>query len=468
MPEISVVIPVYNTAAYLQECVDSVLEQTFQDFEIIIVDDASTDDSLALCRRLYGDHPKVTILHHERNRTVGGARNTGLGAARGKYIAFIDSDDLYVPDALAILHQAAEVHRAEVVHSPGCLLPNGDTEHIAVGDDFREFRLDKLPIGKMADIISDSMEERVRIWAERGVSTAVWAKLFRRSFLEKHRIWFEEDIVPGQDGIFMFRCVLYGNPFVRIPENIYIYRRPASAVTRTERDGKFLAQLVRCMARKIESLDRYMQDEAWFKNRPDMQEMVRSFAISDTDPFFAQDCYLEDGTVAGDVGPVHQAFQDLFGRHAWFAEYFFHASHQKKTNDVAEWGLRMNYMFPWHLFSKGSRIVLYGAGEVGRNFYEQVLRFPYVDLVGIVDKRAGQAGMKGLPAKEPADMLQWDFDYVLITVVNSLVAGEIRRELAGMGVSEEKIRWDGKKYPIEDYYQDYYFPFLEKNGAGEA
>ena len=144
MPEISVIIPVYNTSAYLQECVDSVLAQTYQDFEIILVDDCSTDNSLALARLLYGHNNKVQIIHREKNGTAGAARNEGLKRAKGKYIAFIDSDDLFLPQALEYLYRRAEEYHADVVHSAGCLLPNGDMEHIRVEDDFRTLIFDQL------------------------------------------------------------------------------------------------------------------------------------------------------------------------------------------------------------------------------------------------------------------------------------------------------------------------------------
>lgn len=460
MPEISVIIPVYNTSAYLQECVDSVLSQTFQDFEIIIVDDCSTDGSMALCRKLYGNNSKVTIIHHEQNGTVGTARNTGLKASKGKYIAFLDSDDLYMPYALEELYKAAEAYQAEVVHSPDCFLPNGNVEHIRTEDEFRKLRLDKLPLGTEIQLLGSEKAGRVQAWADKGISTVVWSNLFRRDFLAEHDIWFEEDIVPGQDGIFMFRCVFHAHTFVRIPDCVYIYRRPASAVTRSKRDGKFLAKLVHCMVRKIESLERYMAGIPYLQEHPELQDKVRNFAIADTDSFFAQDCYLPDGTVAGDIEPVHQAFKNIFGQHAYFAEHFFHASHKKQVGDVAEWGLRMNYMFPWHLFKQGDKVVLYGAGEVGKGFYEQALRFPYIKLVGIVDKQAGKTGMQGIPAKPIDNLTKWDYDYLLITVVNKLVAEEIKSELKAKGISEEKILWDGKNYPIEDYFSNYYFPIL--------
>ncbi len=297
MPEISVIIPVYNTSAYLQECVDSVLAQTFRDFEIIIVDDTSTDDSLAVCQKLYGSSPQVRILHHEKNGTAGAARNTGLEAARGKYVAFIDSDDLFMPYALACLYERAEKHRADVVHSSGVYLPNGDVEHIRVEDDFRMLATDQLPLLKQEELIPHEASLRTGLWAERKLSGGVVHNLYRREFLDQYHLRFEEDIVPGQDVMFLFRCVFYALVYVRIPEVFYIYRRPASSVTRTKRDAVFLARLIENMVKKVRCLDRYMDDMDYFKSHPEERDKVRECVVLDTDPFFVQECYRGDNVI---------------------------------------------------------------------------------------------------------------------------------------------------------------------------
>lgn len=98
MPTVSVVMPVYNTAKYVTSAVKSVLAQTYSDFELLIIDDAGTDNAIALCRRF--EDPRIRIISQE-NRGLAGARNTGIRNARGDYIAFLDSDDLWAPTKLA-------------------------------------------------------------------------------------------------------------------------------------------------------------------------------------------------------------------------------------------------------------------------------------------------------------------------------------------------------------------------------
>lgn len=111
---ISFVVPVYNVKDYLGDCLDSLLAQTYLNFEIVIVDDASTDGSGDIARRYAERHPSIRIIAHERNRGLAAARNTGIAAARGTYIAFVDSDDYVSPDYLSDLYGNAVAQRADI------------------------------------------------------------------------------------------------------------------------------------------------------------------------------------------------------------------------------------------------------------------------------------------------------------------------------------------------------------------
>ncbi len=114
--QLSVIIPVYNVKEYLSPCLDSLLSQSYQDFEILVVDDVSTDGSKALALSYAARFPdKIRVLEHTVNTRQGGARNTGIDAAGGKYILFLDSDDFLKPDALATLIEVIEQEQADIV-----------------------------------------------------------------------------------------------------------------------------------------------------------------------------------------------------------------------------------------------------------------------------------------------------------------------------------------------------------------
>lgn len=113
-PKVSVIIPVYNTEEYIEECIESVLNQTFQDFEIICVDDGSTDRSADIIQG-YCTRDKRIALHKQKNSFSGVARNTGVSLAKGKYIQFLDSDDFLENNALEMTVKKAEETSADVV-----------------------------------------------------------------------------------------------------------------------------------------------------------------------------------------------------------------------------------------------------------------------------------------------------------------------------------------------------------------
>ena len=105
-PEISIIVPVYQVEKYLNECIDSILAQTFTDFELILVDDGSPDNCPALCDAAAEKDSRVRVIH-KQNGGVSTARNAGLDAAQGNWIAFVDSDDTAAPEYLEKMHKAA-------------------------------------------------------------------------------------------------------------------------------------------------------------------------------------------------------------------------------------------------------------------------------------------------------------------------------------------------------------------------
>ena len=108
-PYFSIIIPMYNVEKYIRICVDSILNQTFKDFEVIIVDDCSTDNSYKICNELYGNNEKIRLFRQDKNYGIPSfGRNYGLEKAVGKYVWFIDNDDAIVPESLEKLYNITQ------------------------------------------------------------------------------------------------------------------------------------------------------------------------------------------------------------------------------------------------------------------------------------------------------------------------------------------------------------------------
>ncbi len=120
-PEISVIIPVYNVEKFIHACIDSVLAQTFRAYEIILVDDGATDQCPAICDAYAKAREQICVIH-QKNGGLSAARNTGLAAAKGNYVYFLDSDDLIVPHALQTLYDIAQSKQADAVLFEACVI----------------------------------------------------------------------------------------------------------------------------------------------------------------------------------------------------------------------------------------------------------------------------------------------------------------------------------------------------------
>lgn len=219
-PAISVVIPVYNVEAYLRECVDSVLAQTMQNFEILLVDDGATDNSGTICDEYGVKDERVRVIHRE-NGGLSAARNTGLDAAAGEYVYFLDSDDYIVPCALERLWSMAEREKADFVFFDASVFftdcePDPKVYRYERGRDYGI-----KPGRQMLLALMDTDEYR----------TAVPLMLFRQSYMSNHGLRFQSGILH-EDELFTFYVYNANGCVAHCHEQLYARRmRPASIMT---------------------------------------------------------------------------------------------------------------------------------------------------------------------------------------------------------------------------------------------
>lgn len=209
-PIISIIIPIYNTQKYLSRCIGSVLEQTYQDFELILVDDGSTDNSLELCRKWSKIDQRIVLISQE-NGGVSKARNAGLDAAKGKYITFIDSDDWVSSDYLAILSETMEKNDAQLVVG----------SYKAMYTRLRKLSLSKLPTKKIN--IADNEEVRSTLLSVH--FCAPWAKLFLNEIIQNSNLRFPLNIRSGEDTIFVRNYLSKCARIYTVSNVIYYYNR---------------------------------------------------------------------------------------------------------------------------------------------------------------------------------------------------------------------------------------------------
>lgn len=206
VPEISAIIPVYNSENFIQPCLDSLTAQTFTDYEVIIVDDGSTDCSGAIADGFVQAHKKFKCVHTE-NRGVAAARNLGMEMAAGRYITFIDSDDVLTETAFEDLHLA-------IIRS-GAQVAIGDSVYFSEKKKNKYLRSPKIEILDKKTALNACMEDLL-------YSFAAWGKLFERSFIQD--VKFEVGRKINEDSFFVFECFEKCEKAVVISSVVYLYR----------------------------------------------------------------------------------------------------------------------------------------------------------------------------------------------------------------------------------------------------
>lgn len=218
MSAISVIVPVYNVAAYLEKCLDSILAQTFTDFEAWLIDDGSTDGSGAICDRYAQRDRRLRALHVE-NGGVSRARNLGLDRAEGTYLVFVDSDDFVAPNLLARLARAAQIDEAvDCVLFPAASVSASGARLETLGE--------ALPAGEPLALA----DHRELLFA----APALWNKLYRREVVERMGLRFNPALAIGEDLAFYLDYVQGCRRFLYTGgEPLYHYvQRGSSAMQR--------------------------------------------------------------------------------------------------------------------------------------------------------------------------------------------------------------------------------------------
>jgi glycosyltransferase involved in cell wall biosynthesis len=204
MPKISVIVPVYNAEPYIRECLDSLIAQTFADFEAILVDDASPDGCPQICDEYAAKDSRFKTVHHPENRGVSAARNTGLDHATSQYIAFADSDDYCYPDYLETMLKLMETHKPDLViteyYNEKAFIQKRETDTIAIFGNLEVFLCKKCDVG------------------------TPYCRLYIHSIIKERGIRFDETVFIYEDKLFVTEYLQYARKVVYSDKKTYHYR----------------------------------------------------------------------------------------------------------------------------------------------------------------------------------------------------------------------------------------------------
>ena len=330
-PKISVLIPMYNRKHYIEDCVNSVLNQTFQDFEIIIRDDNSTDGVFEFVQEKYSNEistGKIKLFHNEENLGEGKTTNKLILDATGKYFTFLHNDDIYMPYALQHLYEVAENFSADVVHASGFFVT--DDENIR-NLKFSPTCYDRHPVNKV-EVMSDNPTERFKEWHELGTFHDIQYNIFNRRFILDNEIFHDE--YEAESLFFTLWWIMLAKVFVKTPILFYVRRNSPNS-----QSGEKIfspAQIEKFISAKIElsrHIDKLFNKVKFFRDNKQIQFTVKSriFIIRDNVFIYGRKTY-SDGITLELQNAVENAFKKYFGDDYFYPALLYHWAHVMPYN----------------------------------------------------------------------------------------------------------------------------------------
>ncbi len=281
-PLMTVIIPMYNSEKYVRQCLVSVLSQKLTDYEALVIDDCSTDGSIAEVEKLIPAFDgRLRLIRLEKNS--GGAaipRNLALKEARGKYIVFLDSDDMLIPEAFTILVNESEQSGADVLHLEKFFLFNDDGTgrfnskemKIATNENRKNFVKD-------TTVETDDLTERLKLHCKKRFYWSPCIKTFRRELLVDNGIEFP-DIPYYEDLIFCFECLCLSKKYVRAPYVVNIIRVRSDSMSKNSGDhNQIFARWLKVFVEGINAMDEFMRGQEFFRRNPQWRHKEIGFFV---------------------------------------------------------------------------------------------------------------------------------------------------------------------------------------------
>lgn len=204
---VSVIVPVFNAKRELYHCIESILHQSYTDFELILVNDGSTDESSSICDRYTEMDSRICVVH-QKNRGVSSARNKGIEISQGEYFCFVDSDDQLISTFLDSMVSTMETQKADIVVCGYQVVKHGT---VVQERKLRENIANPIP------------RNNLYVLVEHTLYSAPWCKLFRGDIIRKQQIRFDESMCFGEDMVFNFAYTDYIHSIYVINKSLYQY-----------------------------------------------------------------------------------------------------------------------------------------------------------------------------------------------------------------------------------------------------
>lgn len=380
---ISVIVPVYNVEQYLEKCVQSILEQSYGNLQIILVDDGSSDQSGQICDELSSRDQRIQVIH-QKNQGVATARKIGIEYASGEYCCFVDADDYISNDMIESLYR--KMGDCDLVSS-GCHCQRENGEWYERVDNYPERIYDGQK--DLNYILSNLIIFKSQF--EDGFLPFLINKMYKTNILKQAVQDVNLKLFYAEDRDLLFRYVLKCHKICVLHQSYYYYCfRKESAVN--TKNPNFLSNL----------------NELYLSLAKAFQHHPMEYAL------------------------MYQ-LQMFISSRAYNVSYWMGFVPEAQS---------IRFILPYLGDKESKRVILYGAGRVGRDFNCQIHKRADFQLVLWVDQSWQSFREKGFAVESPAKISEVEYDQIILAVKDKSVAEDIKNELREHGIPKEKIVWE--------------------------
>lgn len=380
---ISVIVPVYNQKEnYLDECVSSICNQTYKNLEIILVDDGSMASCSKLCDAYCLKDGRIKVIHKE-NRGTASARKAGIQVASGDYVSFVDSDDWIEPDLYGKVTAMLAENEADIV-SYGYYRNYENGMSMKVSNHHKKLYFERKDFGK--EVFPYFI--KTNDFFDTDLPIAIWCYLYKVDLAYAVAQKISDEIKTSEDYLFTLTALLYAKSFYFSPYVGYHYRCNVNSKTHKLKGIKELE------ARTYKAADNVINDSCC--DEYNKKILKRKNLLMTYDALMLRDYSL-------------------------------------LVSD------KIDFLFPYTKVKRDSKILIYGVGKFGKQVYSIVKNNMNYEVVGITDKNWNLYKKQGLDVIAPEDILDLDYDYIIIAITYANIKNQAKKYLLELGISADKI-----------------------------
>ena len=370
-PKISIIVPIYNAEKTLRRCINSIIIQTYPNIEIILIDDGSDDNSLAVCKS-YAEKDKRVKVFHQSNSGLVRTRKLGISLAEGDYIGFVDSDDWVDDDFYEALYK--NIYDADFIHT-GYILEKGETKRL--------FDLSEMILTNR-NRLTDEIRKKMILWLYRGkIAPSIWSKLFKKAFIKDIYSNVPDDQQMGED-LITFRIGIQKATKICI-SNIqkYHYCVRSNSMSHQIDEATVLAKmnLLSTLKSILNNMEIYDDGNA-----------IRSLYKITIESIFAQSLQTPNMYFIGNIEKLRE-----------------------------------------------KKIILFGSGAVGNDFYAQIKKYDDINLISWMDSFPEKNKYPWKQIENISEIRKYMYDFVIIAALRKDTVKSMKETLKNLAVSSEKV-----------------------------